>query len=251
VRFVLIPGGAHGAWCWGPVGEVLEANGHQAVAVELPGHGERRDEVPTMVGYREAVLDVLQPGDVIVAHSMGGWIATAAADAALDRVRHVVYLAAGTAVHGKSIHDSLVADDEAVSDGAVHLDEIGMEDYIDVLDTENGPYYQMRSFEAARQFFYHDCDPEVARWAYELLTPQAVNVQLETIEIPNFLAEPPPRSYIMCTDDRAVGAQHALMHMRRLGLQWCLPIHASHSAFLSRPADTAGLIVAASLGDAG
>ena len=58
--------------------------GHDAVAVDLPGHGERRDETEptTFANRRAAILDVLQPGDVLVGHSGGGFDITSAADAA-------------------------------------------------------------------------------------------------------------------------------------------------------------------------
>jgi alpha-beta hydrolase superfamily lysophospholipase len=52
MRFVLIHGGFHGAWCWERTIPELERLGHEAIAIDLPGHGERRDErspLPTAV----------------------------------------------------------------------------------------------------------------------------------------------------------------------------------------------------------
>ncbi|MCH9016489.1 MAG: alpha/beta fold hydrolase, partial [Chloroflexi bacterium] len=36
--FVLVHGASHGSWCWDKVVPLLEAQGHEAVAVDLPGN---------------------------------------------------------------------------------------------------------------------------------------------------------------------------------------------------------------------
>jgi pimeloyl-ACP methyl ester carboxylesterase len=64
VRFVLIHGGFHGAWCWSRTIPELEKLGHEAVAIDIPGHGERADEEATMSGRLDAVLEAVRPGDV-------------------------------------------------------------------------------------------------------------------------------------------------------------------------------------------
>ena len=43
MRFVLIHGGFHAAWCWSTTIPELERLGHEAIAIE-PGHGERIDK---------------------------------------------------------------------------------------------------------------------------------------------------------------------------------------------------------------
>ena len=40
--FVLVHGGGHGGWCWGPVSKLLRTQGHQVHAPTLSGLGERR-----------------------------------------------------------------------------------------------------------------------------------------------------------------------------------------------------------------
>ena len=69
MRFVLIHGGFHGAWCWSRTVPELERLGHRAIAIDLPGHGARRDERSTLADRRDAILHVLEPGDVLVGHS--------------------------------------------------------------------------------------------------------------------------------------------------------------------------------------
>ncbi len=84
MRFVLVHGGFHGAWCWDRLVPELARRGHSTVTVDLPGHGARVDEEATLLGYRDAVVEVLEPGDTLVGHSMGGFDVSLAADAAVD-----------------------------------------------------------------------------------------------------------------------------------------------------------------------
>ncbi|WP_055588862.1 alpha/beta fold hydrolase [Peterkaempfera griseoplana] len=71
--FVLIPGAGGAAWYWHRVVAELQARGHEAVAVELPGPDgsaglpEYADAVAEAIGDRERV--------VLVAQSMGGFTA--------------------------------------------------------------------------------------------------------------------------------------------------------------------------------
>lgn len=101
MRFVLVHGGFHGAWCWERLIPELQRRGHTTLAVDLPGHGKRADEEATLAGYRDAVVEVIEPGDVLVGHSMGGFVTSLAADATVDLVSHVVYLAAALPVEGQ------------------------------------------------------------------------------------------------------------------------------------------------------
>ena len=73
MRLVLTHGAMHGSWCWKYVLEELAALGVPAIAPDLPGHGDRTNEPATLDGYRKALLDVLEPDDVLVGHSLGVW----------------------------------------------------------------------------------------------------------------------------------------------------------------------------------
>ena len=93
MRFVFVHGGFHAAWCWDHTIAELQRRGHEAVAVDLPGHGTRVDDALdawTIPDRRDAILEALRPGDVLVGHSGGGFDATVAADAATDLIGHIV-----------------------------------------------------------------------------------------------------------------------------------------------------------------
>lgn len=71
--FVLIPGAGGAAWYWNRVVPELQARGHDAVAVDLPG----ADESVGLPEYTDAVVAAIGDHDdvVLVAQSMGGFTA--------------------------------------------------------------------------------------------------------------------------------------------------------------------------------
>ncbi len=242
MRFVLIHGGFHGAWCWQRVLPELEKLGHRGVAIDLPGHGARRDERSTLADRRDAILEVLEPGDVLVGHSGGGYDITVAADAALDRVSHLVYLAAGLPIEGRSIVEA-TGGAQAEEGEVTQLmdDETGMLGFLRPLPDGR---LEVCDRELAAAFFYHDCDAATVRWAYDLLTPAPLLFNTEPVHVPRFWAAQPPRSFIRCLQDRAMPASMSDSVIHRLGVA-PLDIDASHSPFFSRPAELAALLVAA------
>lgn len=111
--------------------------------------------------------------------------------------------------------------------------------------TDDGRRIKYRSAEAATDFFFHDCSPQVAQWAYSMLTPQPLSVFTEPISIPRFWEAELPRSLILCRQDHASGPETAVQKtIARLGVDpfW---IDTSHSPFLSQPARCAELILEA------
>ncbi|GAA1384504.1 alpha/beta hydrolase [Pseudonocardia kongjuensis] len=117
--FVLVHGAWHGAGHLCGLARELTCRGHRAIAVDLPGHGTRArfpSGYPDRPGWPDApsplaglTLDDLagdllgllrgldRPGEerpVVVAHSIGGVVATRAAELAPGLVGELVYLAA-------------------------------------------------------------------------------------------------------------------------------------------------------------
>lgn len=134
MRFLLVHGGFHGAWCWSRVIPELQALGHEAVAIDLPGHGARRDEPSTIAGRRDAIVSAMQSGDVLVGHSGGGYDIALAADAVPEKVGHLIYLAAGLPIEGRAIIEATGGRSaEEVNEGGntqLMTDETGMMRFI-------------------------------------------------------------------------------------------------------------------------
>jgi pimeloyl-ACP methyl ester carboxylesterase len=247
MRFILIHGGFHGAWCWERVVPELERLGHEAIALDLPGHGARAAERPANNrGRIQPILDELRAGDVLVGHSGGGYDNAVAANEAPEKVGHIVFLAAGLPVEGKSVVEA--------TGGATEEDGSGGKRATKLMDDSTGMLRFIRplpdgtmewtSREGAREFFYHDCDEQTVDWAFSRLSPGISPFPNEKLHLPRFWEAQLPRSYIRCLQDRSKPRAMSEEVIRRLGVE-PLTIDSSHSPFLSRPAELAALLVRA------
>jgi pimeloyl-ACP methyl ester carboxylesterase len=243
MRFVLVHGGFHGAWCWERTIPELDKLGHQAIAIDLPGHGQRRDERSTLADRCEAIVSVMEPGDVLVGHSGGGYDITLAADGAPELVSHVVYLAAGLPLEGRTVLEATGGATSSDNGQVTQLmdDQTGMLRFI--RPNEHGRM-ECVDFDSVWDFFYHDCDEETARWAFERLSPAPVEFLVEIVSVARFWEADLPRSYIRCLQDRAKPHSMSDQVTERLGVT-PLTINSSHSPFLSQPQNLAELLVRA------
>lgn len=176
---VLIHGAWAGAWVWDRLIPLLQAAGLRTFAVDLPGNGT--DATPASdvslalyVAHVGEVLARLGRPASLVAHSGGGLIASALAEAFPERVVRIAYVAGMMLPSGASFAD-LVA-----SVLPRHPEAAGI-----------GPHLlwsrdrtTSRVPEAvARRIFFHDCPEDLARGAALRLRPQpeggrAVRVRL-------------------------------------------------------------------------
>jgi pimeloyl-ACP methyl ester carboxylesterase len=241
MRFVLVHGASHGAWCWDLLVPELAKLGHEGVAIDLPGHGARAEEQATLAGYRDTVLEQLHGGEVLLGHSMGAAIAAIAADARPDLVGHLCLLAGPLPVEGKPLsYQSTSASVGGVA-APLDFDEACAERTMKF--TEDGAaFYWDR--EGARETFFHDCDPDLVEWAAGQLIAQPLAPVLEPVSLPRLAAADLPRSYVICLQDRSFPPRVSRQQAQRLGVS-PLTIDSSHSPFLSQPAVLAGLLVRA------
>ncbi len=247
MRFILIHGGFHGAWCWDRVVPELRRLGHEALALDLPGHGERAAERPANYRARiQPILDALEPGDVLAGHSGGGYDIAVAANEAPEKVGHMLFLAAGLPIEGKSVVEATGGAVEKKDDGSIRATKLmddsgGMLRFIHPLPDGTMDWH---SREGAKEFFYHDCDDATIDWAFSKLSPGISPFPGEKLHLPRLWQAQPPRSYIRCLADRSKPLAMSREVVRRLGVGE-LTIDASHSPFLSKPGELAELFVQA------
>jgi pimeloyl-ACP methyl ester carboxylesterase len=239
MRFVLVHGAAHGAWCWERLIPELVKLGHEAVAIDLPGAGERVGEPASIAGYRDAVIDAMEGGDVLVGHSMGSAVVAVAADARPDLVGHLCLLGGPLPVDGKPLSYQSTSPSVGGTGTAQDEEESSAERTMKFTDDGSAFYWDR---DGARETFYGDCDDEIVEWAAAKLRPQLLAPVIEPIHLPNLAAAELPRSYVVCLQDRSFPPRPSRLQARRLGVQ-PLTIDASHSPFLSRPALLADLLL--------
>lgn len=231
--FVFVHGSFHGAWCWERVRALLEAEGHTTVALDLPGRGGSPAPVAerTLHSYAQAVGRALSAAGepaVLVAHSMGGVIATQAAEWQPGSVRRLVYVCAFLPRDGQCLLDLATTDTESAILPAL------------VLDEARGVHSVLPA--AHREVFFGDCSPEdadaaSARLVEEALAPVATPVQVSAERHGRV-----PRSYVRTLRDRCLTPT---LQARMLAASPCERVHTldtDHSPFLSDPAGLAHIL---------
>jgi pimeloyl-ACP methyl ester carboxylesterase len=101
----------HGAWsdatAWQGVVSILEAQGHEVIAVNLPGHGTDTTSFAsiTLQSYVDVVKNAI--GDrknvILVGHSMAGLVISQVAEEIPGQIKELVYLAAYLPQNGESL----------------------------------------------------------------------------------------------------------------------------------------------------
>jgi pimeloyl-ACP methyl ester carboxylesterase len=230
---ILVHGAFHGGWCWRQATPLIEARGHACVALDLPGHGADRRPLGA-VTFDETVDAVVRAcreasGEIwLVAHSLGGMIAAAAAAAAPEAIARIVYVAALVPLHGEAMQDLpqrpardpvnrlISRDDEA---GLLRFDKAG-----------------------AGEALYNECSDGTAAWATDRLEDEAIAVTEGRVLYPGGRFPPIPRTYVACAGDRTITIERQEEIWRRSGCEAVEVIPADHSPFLSRPEQLAAIL---------
>lgn len=230
--FLLVHGSCHGSWCWRDTIPALEARGHVAKAIDLPGHGA--DRTPpgdvTLDRYADAVVAALQGFDappVVVGHSMGGYPVTLAAARAPDRLAGLVYLCAYTPWPGLSLAAMRQQADTQPLVPAIRRNPDGVSMHFDPAEVP--------------RLFYHDCPPATLDYALPRLCDQPL-APMQVALADADCAPGVPRGYIICEDDRAVPPAFQTRMAARLDPARVGSLPCAHSPFFAMPERLADLL---------
>ena len=115
--YVLVHGAWGGSWCWKGIRRALQARGHEVYTPTLTGVGERSHLLSPQVDLHTHISDVVNlirwedlSDIVLCGHSYGGCVVTGAADRVADRISALVYVDAFVPDNGRSLHDTLPAE---------------------------------------------------------------------------------------------------------------------------------------------
>jgi pimeloyl-ACP methyl ester carboxylesterase len=238
-RFLLVHGAMGGAWCWQRVIPGLEALGHIAWAIDLPGAGADPTPVAeiTLDRYADAVCAALADAGepaLLTGHSMGGMVVTQAAARRPDLVRGLVYVSAFLPQPGQALLDITKLAEAAGDSVQANL----------VVDGD--PPVATMPAQAAPEALYHCCTQEQIAEVLPLRGSQPVAPFTQPFAPsgdPEVRAafDALPRAYISCLRDRAIRPAIQRRMYETAGCDPVLTIDTDHSPWLSR----AGELVAA------
>ena len=272
-KVILVHGFWHGSWCWSLVAEQLTRRGVQSVAVDMDGHGLKSQSprsrwarpfdpaafaaepspvtgvtassaAETLVGQ----LTAIGGGEacVVVAHSMGGVVATAAAELAPELFAHLVYVTAFAPVSGLPAGAYIASpeNDGSMVPGLLSADPA----VIGALRIDTG---DRGRHPAIREAFYGDVDEDTATAAIALLGPDApAGVPAQSFPVTRGRYGAIPHTYVTCAKDNTIPIPLQRRFITEINAISRTPttvveLDRSHSPFLSRPAPLAAAIAEA------
>jgi pimeloyl-ACP methyl ester carboxylesterase len=235
--FILVHGAWQGAWAWETIVPLLQAAGHDAIAVDLPGNGHD-DTPPDQVNlglyaaHVAGIIDATRGPIVLVGHSMGGTAVAQACEMRPERVALAIYLAAFLLPDGMSVLEFYERHLEPWMRGAhARVTYVGAVSIIDPA--------------SAVEVFYHQADRPLAEAAARRLTPQPEGGRRSRLRLTPERFGTVPRVYIEARQDRSV---HLPLQRKMQKLTPCLAVYhldSDHAPQLSAPDALTGLIVAA------
>jgi pimeloyl-ACP methyl ester carboxylesterase len=235
---ILIHGSWHGGWCFDGIKLLLEGQGHEVIAPDLPGMDGNEQELRaiTLQGWADFAAGLCknakQKPVILVGHSRGGLVISQAAETAPDAIDALVYICAMMLPDGMSrAQFKQLEGPNPGFDGIVSPVANGAGT---VVDGEGGR-------EIFAQLSPEDLvDEAMRRLAVEPHGPRSEPLRLTAGRFGSL-----PRTYIECTEDRTIPIASQRKMQKLVPGANIVTLHADHSPFLSRPEELAAALIAA------
>ncbi|MCF1708791.1 alpha/beta fold hydrolase [Tabrizicola sp. J26] len=221
MRFLLVHGSCHAAWCWQDLLPRLVLAGAEARSIDLPAHGADRSDpaAVTLSDYGTAILDRIEDPVILVGHSAGGFPITAAAEAAQGKVSGLIYLCAYIPRPGLSVADLRRAGPSQPLRGKI-------------LHDRGAPTYRFDPATIAPLLF-HDCPPGTASRALPLLGAEPVAPQETALPLTE-ASHSLPRHAIVTTADRVIPPEWQAAMAHAAGVDTS-SLDCGHSPYFAAP----------------
>lgn len=228
---VLLHGAFHGGWCWESVRRELTRRGLRSSAPSCRGAGERVAEMTPAISINDWVDDVCQHIEesdltdvVLVGHSFGGRVISAAAERISSRLAHLVYLDAGFPVNGAS-----------------YADEYGTAAWAKRIARQQVTAFNTLCLQPPDMRYFGVTDESLAREAQARLTPMPMRLFESTLPHIERIGAGVPCTFIYCTRPAFPRVTSASRLARDMGFTYA-EISACHDAMLTHPSEVADFI---------
>lgn len=237
--FILIHGAWQGAWAWDTIVPRLEAAGHRAIAVDLPGNGfdntpPERVSVALCAQHVASIIDRTEGPIVLVGHSGGGATASQTCELRPERVALAIYLCAFLLPDGMSMMKFYERYLEPWMQGATRRVTLTPDGLCSIIDVKS-----------AMEVFYQQSDPAIAEAAAKRLTPQPEGARKSKLHLTPERYGQVPRVYIEARQDRSV---HLPLQRQMQALTPCVAVYGletDHAPQLSAPDELTALLLKA------
>ncbi len=235
----------HGAWLdassWDKVVPTLKAAGHEVIVVNLPGHGKDNTPVQalTLQAYTDAVKKAIgnRKNVILVGHSMGGIVVSAAAEQIPDKIKEIVYVGAFLPQNGESLLQlsSLPDNKESLLGKNLKVDE------------KNGVSSIVK--EGIRETFAADVTDDVLK---HYILNQKPDALAPFVTPPSLTAEnfgKITKVYVRTANDKAIAPDLQTKMAERGNVVRMYTIPTSHVPFLSMPGVISAILLQESKND--
>ena len=228
--FCLIHGSTQNSECWNLLIAELEKLNHQAVKIDLPTDWQNAGGM-MYAAIIAKQLEKIEESVILVGHSFSGMFLPLVAS--LRPVQHLVYLASFIPKVETSIAGQLFDESPDM------FDPEWAEAWTSAIGAGKCP---VDDYELALHFLFHDCTPEVAKWAFTTrqLTNAvaAINEVFPLTDYPNNLSH----SYVVCNKDRTINPIWSRRAAREfLGIK-AIELASGHCPYLSVPKQLASIL---------
>jgi pimeloyl-ACP methyl ester carboxylesterase len=237
MRFVLVHGSWHDGSLWKPVADQLDVAGHDVTTPTIAGHGQDADKDVSHEDCVRSIIDHIVGEDlsdvVLLGHSFGGTVIARVAGEIPERIHRLVFWNAFVPEDGNCLNDEVPPHYRELFDG---------------LAAKSGDNTVMLPWPIWREAFINDADEDLARSAYEQLSPEPYRGFTDKLDLGAFYGTQVPRSYLNCTEDIALPPGEWGWHPRfsgRLGLCRLVQMPGSHEVMFTNPTLLAQKIVEA------
>ena len=228
----------HGAWsdatAWQAVVPLLKAQGHEVIAVNLPGHGSDTTSFAKigLQTYVDAVKNAI--GDrknvILVGHSMAGLVISEVAEQIPGQIKELVYLAAYLPQNGESLLSL------AKQDADSHVGK-----YLQI-DQANGSANVAK--DGVIDVFAADAPAQIGEYLTNNIKPEPLAPLATPVTLTDGNFGSVKKVYIHTTEDHAVSLtlQNTMVKNNgHISKEYSLP--SSHTPFISMPDKLAAILI--------
>lgn len=218
--FCLVHGSTQSPAAWDLLVPELHKRGHRTICVDLPTNAPEASASLYAEAIASSFREPAPASPILVAHSVSGLFA--ALVPAYCAISHLVFLAAVLPEIGKSAMQQFQQSPEMM-----RPDWIGKD--------------PTKDDQIALRFLFHDCTPEVARWALTTLRLLYAKRAMEEI-CPLERWPDVPSTYISCRHDRTINPEWWRPIARQRLRTEPIDLDSGHSPHVSRPSELAGIL---------
>lgn len=235
---LLIHGAWHSAACWQGLIPLLDSEGLEFLAPDLPGHGQNsqysgRISLKVYSRYISHIIDNYNNKLIIVGHSMAGMLISQVAAERPEPISRLVYLSAYLPQSGQSLFDLM----------QTYRQNYGPAPIEDALQYSEDKMHCSLRAEDLCPLFYNTCTPSQQQAARTLIQTQASLPLAGKVSFDQKYLKEIPKTYIRCLQDKVIPEQQYQDMLLPYPDVHRQTLDSDHSPFYSHPEKLARILV--------